>query len=254
MAFNDQYMRSRPAANVSPGPGGAMSGERILVVDDEPIVTEVVQRYLIREGYQVQVAANGRTALSLAREGAPDLVVLDLMLPEIDGLEVCRQLRAESSVPIIMLTAKGEESDKILGLGLGADDYLTKPFSPGELIARVKAVLRRTQAAAPALPGDVVRIGGLRINPGGRAVERDGELIHLTAKEFDLLYFLAKSPGQVFTREQLLDNVWDFEWYGDPSTVTVHIRRLREKVEPNPVRPRYVKTVWGVGYKLEPQP
>ena len=152
-----------------------MSGERVLVVDDEPIVTEVVQRYLIREGYQVQVAADGRAALKEARDSAPDLVVLDLMLPEIDGLEVCRQLRAESSVPIIMLTAKGEDSDKILGLGLGADDYLTKPFSPGELIARVKAVLRRTQAAAPTLPGDVVRIGGLRINPGGRAVERDGE-------------------------------------------------------------------------------
>jgi len=228
-----------------------MSGERVLVVDDEPIVTEVVQRYLIREGYQVRVAADGRTALKEARDGAPDLVVLDLMLPGIDGLEVCRQLRAESSVPIIMLTAKGEESDKILGLGLGADDYLTKPFSPGELIARVKAVLRRTQVAAATLPGDAVRVGGLRINPGGRSVERDGEPIHLTAKEFDLLYFLARNPGQVFTREQLLDNVWDFEWYGDHSTVTVHIRRLREKIEPNPVRPRYVKTVWGVGYKLE---
>jgi len=228
-----------------------MSGERVLVVDDEPIVTEVVQRYLIREGYQVRVAADGRTALKEARDTAPDLVVLDLMLPGMSGLDVCRQLRAESSVPIIMLTAKGEESDKILGLGLGADDYLTKPFSPGELIARVKAVLRRTQAAAPALPGDVVKIGALRINPGGRSVERDGEAIHLTAKEFDLLYFLAKSPGQVFTREQLLNNVWDFEWYGDQSTVTVHIRRLREKIEPNPVRPRYVKTVWGVGYKLD---
>ncbi len=228
-----------------------MSGERVLVVDDEPIVTEVVQRYLIREGYQVRVAADGRTALKEARDTAPDLVVLDLMLPEIDGLDVCRQLRAESFVPIIMLTAKGEESDKILGLGLGADDYLTKPFSPGELIARVKAVLRRTQAAVPTLPGDVVRIGALRINPGGRSVERDGEAIHLTAKEFDLLYFLAKSPGQVFTREQLLNNVWDFEWYGDQSTVTVHIRRLREKIEPNPVRPRDVKTVWGVGYTLD---
>jgi two-component system response regulator ResD len=229
-----------------------MSGERVLVVDDEPIVSEVVQRYLIREGYQVRLAADGRAALQEARENAPDLVVLDLMLPGIDGLEVCRQLRAESSVPIIILTAKGEESDKILGLGLGADDYLTKPFSPGELIARVKAVLRRTQTVGPTLPGDILRVGTLRINPGGRAVERDGETLHLTAKEFDLLYFLAKSPGQVFTREQLLNNVWDFEWYGDPSTVTVHIRRLREKVEPNPVRPRYVKTVWGVGYKLEP--
>ena len=252
MAFPDQREINRPTKATGSGSEGAMSGERVLVVDDEPIVTEVVQRYLIREGFQVQVAADGRTALEQARVGAPDLVILDLMLPEIDGLEVCRQLRAESSVPVIMLTAKGEDSDKILGLGLGADDYLTKPFSPGELIARVKAVLRRTRTAAPVMPGDVVRVGGLRINPGGRAVERDGQPIHLTAKEFDLLYFLARSPGQVFTREQLLDNVWDFEWYGDQSTVTVHIRRLREKIEPNPVRPRYVKTVWGVGYKLEP--
>jgi DNA-binding response OmpR family regulator len=229
-----------------------MSGERVLVVDDEPIVTEVVQRYLMREGFQVDVAADGVAGLKRAREGTPDLVVLDLMLPELDGLEVCRQLRGESSVPIIMLTAKGEDGDKILGLGLGADDYLTKPFSPGELIARVKAVLRRSQAAAtPPLAGDVVRCGSLRINPRARAVERDGEALHLTAKEFDLLYFLARNAGQVFTREQLLDNVWDFEWYGDPSTVTVHIRRLREKIEPNPVRPRFVKTVWGVGYKLE---
>ena len=230
-----------------------MSGERVLVVDDEPIVTEVVQRYLVREGFQVDVAADGVAGLKRAREGTPDLVVLDLMLPGLDGLEVCRQLRSESSIPIIMLTAKGEDGDKILGLGLGADDYLTKPFSPGELIARVKAVLRRAQAAAtPPLAGDVVRCGTLRINPRARAVERDGEALHLTAKEFDLLYFLARNAGQVFTREQLLDNVWDFEWYGDPSTVTVHIRRLREKIEPNPVRPRFVKTVWGVGYKLEP--
>ncbi len=229
-----------------------MSGERVLVVDDEPIVTEVVQRYLVREGFQVDVAADGVAGLKRAREGTPDLVVLDLMLPKLDGLEVCRQLRGESTVPIIMLTAKGEDGDKILGLGLGADDYLTKPFSPGELIARVKAVLRRSQAAsAPPLAGDVVRCGSLRINPRARAVERDGEALHLTAKEFDLLYFLARNAGQVFTREQLLDNVWDFEWYGDPSTVTVHIRRLREKIEPNPVRPRFVKTVWGVGYKLE---
>ncbi len=151
-----------------------------------------------------------------------------------------------------MLTAKGEESDKILGLGLGADDYLAKPFSPRELAARVKAVLRRTQVApAQALAGDILKAGALRINPRSRAVERDGEAVHLTAKEFDLLYFLAKNAGQVFSREQLLDNVWDYEWYGDASTVTVHIRRLREKVEPNPMRPRYVKTVWGIGYKFE---
>jgi two-component system, OmpR family, response regulator VicR len=230
-----------------------MSNERVLVVDDEPIVTEVVQRYLVREGFHVMMAADGETALKLARDAGPDLVVLDLMLPRLDGLEVCRRLRAESNVPIIMLTAKGEEADKILGLGLGADDYLTKPFSPGELTARVKAVLRRTQAApAQAMPGDVLKLGVLRINPRARSVERDGEALHLTAKEFDLLYFLARNAGQVFTREQLLDQVWDYEWYGDASTVTVHIRRLREKVEPSPMRPRYVKTVWGIGYKFEP--
>jgi DNA-binding response OmpR family regulator len=230
-----------------------MSHERVLVVDDEPIVTEVVQRYLMREGYQVTVATDGETALQLARDGGPDLVVLDSMLPKVDGLEVCRQIRLASSVPIIMLTAKGEESDKILGLGLGADDYLSKPFSPGELTARVKAVLRRSQISpAQALSGDVLKLGALRITPRSRSVERDGEAVHLTAKEFDLLYFLAKNAGQVFSREQLLDNVWDFEWYGDASTVTVHIRRLREKVESNPMRPRYIKTVWGVGYKLEP--
>ena len=230
-----------------------MSRERVLVVDDEAIVTEVVERYLVREGYRVTVATDGEAALELAREGGPDLVVLDLMLPKLDGLEVCRRLRQESSVPIIMLTAKGEESDRILGLGLGADDYLTKPFSPGELAARVKAVLRRTKVdPALALAGDVLKVDALRINPRARSVERDGRPLNLTAKEFDLLYFLAKNAGQVFTREQLLDHVWDYEWYGDASTVTVHIRRLREKVEPNPMRPRYLKTVWGVGYKLEP--
>jgi two-component system response regulator VicR len=229
-----------------------MSQERVLVVDDEPIVTEVVQRYLAREGYRVTIAADGESALRLARETGPDLIVLDLMLPKLDGLEVCQRLRAEYGVPIIMLSAKGEESDKILGLGLGADDYVTKPFSPGELTARVKAVLRRASArTAQQRDGDVLRFDGLRINPRARLVERDGEPVHLTAKEFDLVYFLAKNAGQVFTREQLLDNVWDFEWYGDASTVTVHIRRLREKVEPNPMRPRYVKTVWGVGYKFE---
>jgi two-component system alkaline phosphatase synthesis response regulator PhoP len=229
-----------------------MAQPRVLVVDDESIVTEVVQRYLVREGFQVFAAADGESALAATRDHGPDLIVLDLMLPKVDGLEVCRRLRSESSIPIIMLTAKGEESDKILGLGLGADDYLTKPFSPRELVARVKAVLRRAQATAAAqLPGDQIRAGSLRINPRARAVDRDDEPLHLTAKEFDLLYFLAKNAGQVFSREQLLDNVWDYEWYGDPSTVTVHIRRLREKVEPNPMRPTYIKTVWGVGYKFE---
>jgi|SRR5581483_627599 len=224
--------------------------ERILVVDDEPIVTEVVERYLLRDGYRVTLARDGEAGLAAARREAPDLIVLDLMLPKMDGLEVCRTLRRESKVPIIILSAKDEESDKILGLGLGADDYVAKPFSPRELVARIQAVLRRTQAAAPE-PGDVLRHGDMRINPRARAVEIAGRPIDLTAKEFDLLYFLARHPGQVFSREQLLDQVWDWAYAGDASTVTVHVRRLREKIESDPVRPRYVKTVWGVGYKFE---
>jgi DNA-binding response OmpR family regulator len=226
--------------------------ERILVVDDEAIVTEVVQRYLIREGFTVSLARDGEAALEAARREAPDLIVLDLMLPKMDGLEVCRTLRRESKVPIIILSAKDEESDKILGLGLGADDYVAKPFSPRELVARIQAVLRRSQASVPE-PGDQVRHGDLKINPRGRTVEIAGMAVELTAKEFDLLYFLARNPAQVFSREQLLDQVWDYEFVGDASTVTVHVRRLREKIEADPVRPRYVKTVWGVGYKFEPQ-
>ena len=229
-----------------------MATGKVLIVEDEPIVSEVVERYLIREGFEVAVARDGLAALERARELGPDLVVLDLMLPKLDGLEVCRELRKESSVAIIMLTAKGEESDRILGLGLGADDYLVKPFSPGELVARVKAVLRRTSAPAAPVNGEALRFGELRINPRARKVERGSQVLELTAKEFDLLHFLARNAGQVFTREQLLDNVWDFEYFGDTSTVTVHVRRLREKVEPDPMRPRFVKTVWGVGYKFDP--
>jgi DNA-binding response OmpR family regulator len=227
--------------------------ERILVVDDEPIVTEVVERYLVRDGYRVTVVHDGRAAIQSAAREAPDLIVLDLMLPGVDGLEVCRTIRAESKVPIIILSAKDEESDKILGLGLGADDYLAKPFSPRELVARVQAVLRRS-ASTPPEPGDQLRYGALKINPKARAVELADRTVELTAKEFDLLYFLARHPGQVFSREQLLDQVWDYTFAGDASTVTVHVRRLREKVEADPVRPRYVKTVWGVGYKFDPGP
>ncbi len=223
--------------------------ERILVVDDEAIVTEVVERYLLREGYQVTVVRDGAAALAAVARDPIDLVVLDLMLPKVDGLDVCRRIRAESKVPIIMLSAKNEESDKILGLGLGADDYLAKPFSPRELVARVQAVLRRS---APIEPGDQLRFGGLKINPRGRIAENSGRALDLTAKEFDLLYFLARNPGQVFSREQLLDQVWDYHFAGDVSTVTVNIRRLREKVEADPNRPRYIKTVWGVGYKFDP--
>ena len=221
---------------------------RILVVDDEPHVLDVVGRYLRHNGFETLLAADGEQALELSDDA--DLVILDLMLPSVDGLEVCRRLRARRNIPIIMLTAKAEETDKLVGLGVGADDYVVKPFSPRELIARVQAVLRRSgpQTAAD----DVIRVRDLRINVKTRMAERLGEPLNLTAREFDLLTFLAQSPGQVFTREQLLDHVWDYHFGGDDSTVTVHVRRLREKIEPNPVRPQYVKTVWGVGYKLEP--
>lgn len=222
---------------------------RILVVDDEPNIREVVEQYLRREGYDTLTAADGLQALERAKDA--DLVVLDLMLPKLDGIEVCRRLRRERNLPVIMLTAKSEEIDTLVGLGVGADDYITKPFSPRELVARVHAVLRRTQGATVSSE-DVLHVGTLRINPGQRTVERDGDRIELTAREFDLLLYLARNVGQVFTREQLLDHVWDFTFPGDTSTVTVHVRRLREKIELDPVRPRFVKTVWGVGYKVDP--
>jgi DNA-binding response OmpR family regulator len=224
---------------------------RILVVDDEPMVTEVVERYLLRDGFEVTTAADGDKALALAQTWGPDLVVLDLMLPGKDGLEVCRTIRRESRVPIIMLTARGEEADRIVGLEIGADDYIVKPFSPRELVARIKAVLRRSANTEDAATADLLRVQGLVINPRTRGVELNGTAAALTAKEFDLLYFLASHPSQVFTREQLMNQVWDYTFAGDSSTVTVHVRRLREKIEPDPLRPRYIKTVWGVGYKFE---
>ena len=225
---------------------------RVLVVDDEPMVTEVVERYLIRDGFDVSTADDGDVALALAQTWAPDLIVLDLMLPGKDGLEVCRTLRRDSSVPIIMLTARGDETDRIVGLEIGADDYIVKPFSPRELVARIKAVLRRsTTQADAATSNDLLRFPGLTINPRTRAVEVNGKSASLTAKEFDLLHYLASHPEQVFSREQLMNDVWDYTFAGDASTVTVHIRRLREKIEPDSLRPRYVKTVWGVGYKFE---
>jgi DNA-binding response OmpR family regulator len=228
-----------------------MAETRIMVVEDEPMVAEVVERYLRRDGYRVQVVDDGREALSAAEEFAPSLVVLDLMLPGLDGFEVFRQLRERGPMPVIMLTARGEESDKLLGLELGADDYVTKPFSPRELAARVTAVLRRTGDGAGGMDG-ALRFGDLRIDPRTReAVSGEGPL-ELTAREFDLLHHLASHPGQVFSREQLLDAVWDYEFAGDSSTVTVHMRRLRTKVEADPSRPRHLKTVWGVGYKFEP--
>ena len=223
---------------------------KVLVVDDEHMVTEVVERYLKRDGYEVKLAADGNEALRIGLNWSPDLIVLDLMLPGIDGLEVCRRLRAQTQVPIIMLTARGEESDRIVGLEMGADDYIVKPFSPRELVARIKAVLRRT-TATPQPVGGTVRFGAVTVNPLTRAVTQNGAEVRLTAKEFDLLSFLTAHPGQVFSREQLMDKVWDYTYAGDTSTVTVHIRRLREKVETDPLHPRHIKTVWGVGYKFE---
>lgn len=227
-----------------------MTQDRILVVEDEPTVAEVVDRYLRRDGYDVSVAHDGLRALAEYDRFLPDLVVLDLMLPGLDGLEVCRHIRAHATTPIIMLTARGDEVDKLVGLQIGADDYIAKPFSPRELAARVKAVLRRTSMVQQ--DGDTLRFNGLRISGRTRTVEDERGAISLTAREFDLLFFLARHAGQVFSRDQLLDNVWDYEFPGDDGTVTVHMRRLRSKVEPDPSRPRHLKTVWGVGYKFEP--
>jgi DNA-binding response OmpR family regulator len=225
--------------------------DRILVVDDEQIVTEVVERYLRREGYDVKVAQDGAQALKIAGEWHPNLVVLDLMLPEIDGLEVCRKLRQDSAVPIVMLTAKGEETDRIVGLELGADDYIVKPFSPREVVARVKSVLRRTADTTTKKSVSLLRYGDLVIDRTAREVTLRGSHINLTGKEFDLLYFMAFHPGEVFTREQLMNHVWDYSYSAEYGTITVHIRRLRAKIEADPLKPRFIKTLWGVGYKFE---
>ncbi len=229
----------------------AMSAERILVVEDEPMVSEVVERYLRRDGYEVCAIGDGNAAMDAFTQFRPDLIVLDVMLPGIDGLEVCRRVRATSETPVIMLTARSEEIDKLLALGLGADDYVTKPFSPRELAARVKAVLRRA-GRRQEVEGQWLRFGDLRINNHTRTVEDERGAMNLTAREFDLLYYLASHPSRVFGRDELMDAVWDYEFAGDSSTVTVHMRRLREKVESDPSRPRHLKTVWGVGYKFEP--
>lgn len=224
---------------------------KILVVDDEPNIREVVGLYLERDGHTVISASNGNEALKLYERVRPDLVVLDLMLPGVSGLEVCRRIQAERRVPLIMLTARGEEEDRIIGLGLGADDYVTKPFSPRELAARVEAVLRRTnEAQASPVVGGALVFEELRIDRSTREVTVHGEPVTLTAREFDLLYHLASHPRRVFTRDQLMEVVWGYAFSADTSTVTVHIRRLREKIEKNSTKPRYLQTVWGVGYRF----
>ncbi|UVS76911.1 response regulator transcription factor [Actinokineospora sp. UTMC 2448] len=221
---------------------------RVLVVDDDMTVSDVVRRYLERAGHEVVLAATGEEGVAWAAEHRPDLVVLDLMLPGIDGLEVCRRLRERSAVPVVMLTALGEEEDRIAGLSLGADDYVTKPFSPRELALRVDSVLRRANAAPPVAA--VLVDGGLRVDPAARQASMDGLELALTTREFDLLAFLMAHPGEAFTRERLLHEVWGWE-FGDRSTVTVHVRRLREKIERAPAKPTRISTVWGVGYRYD---
>jgi DNA-binding response OmpR family regulator len=227
-----------------------MGAWRVLVVDDEPMVREVLERYLQLDGFDVTTADDGEAALSSFAAESPHLVLLDLMLPRIDGLEVFRRMRAAAPTPVIMLTARGEETDRVVGLELGADDYVTKPFSPREVIARVRAVLRRS---GHDVGGDgVLTFGDLRIDRARREISRAGRDLHLTRREFDLLEHLASSPGVTFTRSALLESVWDFAWDGDTATLTVHIRRLREKIEADPSSPRHLITVWGVGYRFEP--
>jgi two-component system response regulator ResD len=224
----------------------------VLVVDDEPTIAEVVSRYLERAGYRTRVAATGPQALEQMARHRPDLVVLDLMLPGIDGLEVMRRMRQAEGPPIatILLTAKGEESDRVIGLRLGADDYVVKPFSPAELVARVDAVLRRVDTAAT--PQAPIELEDMTIDPDGRRLFVRGEEVSLTQREFDVLLFLARHPGQAFSRNQLMDAVWQYSFYTDTSTVTVHIRRLRAKIEADPAQPRHIQTVWGVGYRFAP--
>jgi DNA-binding response OmpR family regulator len=229
-------------------------GGQVLVVDDDPIVRDVLERYLAREGFAVNTAADGAAALAAFEADAPDLIVLDLMLPLIDGAEVFRRVRSrDATTAVIMLTARGEETDRVVGLRAGADDYVAKPFSPREIVARCQAVLRRTNPVDPAAhEPDAIECGELHIDVGAREVTVRGEAVPLTPREFELLLFLARNPRIAFERTTLLDEIWDVAYAGDPSTVTVHVRRLREKIEPDPSEPRHLVTVWGSGYRFEP--
>lgn len=228
--------------------------KHILVVDDEPGLVKGLRLSLEQEGFLVSTAADGRTALEKVRGGDFDLIVLDLMLPEVDGLTVCREVRKHRNTPIVMLTARADDVDKILGLELGADDYLTKPFNTRELIARIRAVLRRVEMQAAPDAAERLAVGDLVLHLPRRRAEVAGRDLDLTVREYDLLEMLARHPGVVYTRQQLLDLVWGYDFTGDDRTVDVHVRRLREKLEPDPTRPRYLRTRWGVGYYLEAEP
>ena len=230
-----------------------MKAKTILIVEDDKPLLDVLKYQLGKEGYNVVTALDGSQGLEVARSSRPDVILLDIMLPKMDGFEVCRVLRKEMTVPILMLTAKDSEIDKIVGLEIGADDYLTKPFSMRELVARIRAMLRRSEMVEtkPTGQGRPIKVGDIEIDTARRRVSVSGSTLKLTAKEFDLLLFLAENKGIVFSREQLLDRVWGYDYPGDTRTVDVHVRWLREKIETDPGKPRYLITVRGVGYKLE---
>ena len=223
---------------------------RILVVDDEQVLVKGIKFNLEHEGYQVEVGYDGEQAVELAREGRFDLILLDLMMPKIDGLQACMRIREFSNVPIIMLTAKSEDTDKIMGFECGADDYITKPFNILELKARVRALLRRSGATGQKQGGNVLSVGHIKLDAGERSAWRGDTQVELTAKEFDLMELLMRNPGRVYSRENLLNVVWGYEYIGDYRTVDVHVRRLREKLELDPANPEYIRTKWGVGYYL----
>lgn len=227
-----------------------MTSEKILVVDDDARILKIVKHCLEKEAFQVVTAVDGESALNMVKQEQPSLVVLDLMLPKLNGYDVCRALNDQYSIPIIILSAKGDELDRIVGFRLGVDDYMTKPFSPTELVLRVQAVIRRVQGSRKSQENQVLVCGELTIDHGTRTVSVEGKPVSLTSTEFELLWLLAGSPQQVFTRMQLLNKIWQSDYQGDENTVTVHVRRLREKIEPNPAEPRYIRTVWGIGYKF----
>ena len=227
--------------------------DKILVVEDDTSIAELIRDYMEISGMQVEIANTGRTGLELARTKAFDLVLLDLMLPEMDGFEVLRRIREVKDTPVLLVSARREDIDKIRGLGLGADDYITKPFSPGELVARVKAHLarfRRLTGKTVSREG-TIRIRGMEIDPDARTVSMDGTAVELTSKEFDILLFMARNPNKVFSKDQLFDRIWGLEAFGDTTTVTVHIGNLREKTEADPKKPQYIETVWGAGYRFK---
>jgi len=232
-----------------------VSFDRILIVEDEKEIAELLKDYLVEEHFEVIIASDGREAIHLYREYRPQLMILDIMLPGLDGMEVCRTIRSESSIPIIMLSAKKSDVDKIIGLGIGADDYVVKPFSPGEIIARVKAQLRRAnQLSSPVGTSEIIRYQNLELNVKAYEVRVQNQPVPFSAKEFEVLRFFALHPNQVLTREQIFRQVWGFDERGDLNTVTVHIKKIREKIEVDPTNPTMIKTVWGVGYKLDGGP